>query len=324
MVLNTTLFKNTYEEEDGILTNTLSGRYENNRVVTLGSFALYNQQHITELILSNAKNINQYACANLSNCSHIELNWSEITTINQYAFRSCSLWKDNISCGATTIGSYAFLGCIGITGANFPDCTTVNVQGFNGCSNLTYVNIPSATTVGVSAFLNCAKLVSVNMSTLGTIQSEAFRGCSNLQDVDMSNLKVVGSRAFGYCGSTLALRFPKAYRFYQYAMERNYYMSWVYISWSSTAAQMDQYAFYFCSRLASLYLLGPNVMTLGNVNALANTPISTLTSYLGHNGSIYVPSSLYASYIASTNWVTYSARFVSMTDQEIEDFLSSL
>ena len=146
MVLNTTLFKNVWEEEDGILTNTLSGRYENNRVVTLGSFAFFNQQKITELILPHAKNINQYACANLSNCSHIELDWSEATTINQYAFRSCSAWTDSISCNATTIGSYAFLGCSKLITVNFPSATSVYQYAFQNCTGLLEANLTAQLT----------------------------------------------------------------------------------------------------------------------------------------------------------------------------------
>ena len=307
MVLNTTLFKNTYEEEDGILTNTLSGRYENNRVVTLGSFALYNQQHITELILPHAKNINQYACANLSNCSHIELNWSEITTINQYAFRSCSLWTDSISCGATTIGAYAFLGCTGITGANFPDCTTINTLAFQNCTDLSFVDCPKFKPVDAtnpsSAFYNCKGLLTVHFSELTILPYGCFEGCNSLQYLVASKCSMVATRALSLCYSN----------------------SYTVLSWEGTASKISAYAFQTNRTLLSLYLLGSTVMGLANVNAFNSTPISTYTTYTdGQRGSIYVPSSLYASYIAATNWITYSARFVSMTDQEIEDFLSSL
>ena len=64
--------------------------------------------------------------------------------------------------------------------------------------------------------------------------------------------------------------------------------------------------------------MASTVTTLGNINAFVDTPISTRTdSTSGVYGSIYVPSSLYASYISATNWATYSARFVSLTDAEI-------
>jgi len=61
--------------------------------------------------------------------------------------------------------------------------------------------------------------------------------------------------------------------------------------------------------------MASTVTTLGNINAFVDTPISTRTDSTGGvQGSIFVPESLYSSYIAATNWATYSARFVSMTD----------
>jgi len=59
--------------------------------------------------------------------------------------------------------------------------------------------------------------------------------------------------------------------------------------------------------------MGSSVCTLSNVNAFTSTPISNYTTSTGGvHGSIYVPASLYDTYIASTNWATYSARFVSV------------
>ena len=84
---------------------------------------------------------------------------------------------------------------------------------------------------------------------------------------------------------------------------------------SSSAGTISANAFLRCRSLLSLYLLGTLVKPLANINAFASTPISNYTTYTGGvNGSIYVPSSLYASYIAANNWSTYAARFVSMTD----------
>ena len=57
--------------------------------------------------------------------------------------------------------------------------------------------------------------------------------------------------------------------------------------------------------------------TLSNKNAFNNTPISVST-YTGDFGSIYVKASLFDAYKAATNWVTYSDRFVSLTDAQIE------
>ena len=70
--------------------------------------------------------------------------------------------------------------------------------------------------------------------------------------------------------------------------------------------------FLSCTTLMSLYLLGPSVVTLSNVNNFTNSPMS-LSTYTGSFGSIYVPESLYASYVIATNWSAYSARIVSVS-----------
>ena len=72
-------------------------------------------------------------------------------------------------------------------------------------------------------------------------------------------------------------------------------------------------AFAYCARLLSLYLMGSSVCTL-NAGAFTGTPIRASSNYPGSSsyGSIYVPSSLYNTYSTATNWVTYSARMVSI------------
>ena len=99
--------------------------------------------------------------------------------------------------------------------------------------------------------------------------------------------------------------------------ERCNALSTVTLNWTS-ATQISNRAFSQCYNLLSFYLLGPTVLPLQNINAFATTPISNYTTSTGGvYGSIYVPESLYSSYITATNWATYSARFVSMTDAEI-------
>lgn len=72
-------------------------------------------------------------------------------------------------------------------------------------------------------------------------------------------------------------------------------------------------AFLYCYNLISLYLLGSSVVRLTTYSAFNSTPIAGYTTSTGGvYGSIYVPSSLYATYITSTNWARFSSRFVSV------------
>ena len=68
-----------------------------------------------------------------------------------------------------------------------------------------------------------------------------------------------------------------------------------------------------CYNLLSVYLNVSSVTALSNVNAFISTPISDYTTSTGGvYGSIFVPTSLYSSFISATNWATYSSRIVSM------------
>jgi len=87
---------------------------------------------------------------------------------------------------------------------------------------------------------------------------------------------------------------------------------------SSTVSVFNSTTFRSCYNLLSIYLLNSYVMKLGATNAFNSTPISNYTTSTGGvNGSIYVPESLYSTYRTATNWTTFAARFVSLTDAQI-------
>lgn len=154
------------------------------------------------------------------------------------------------------------------------------------------------------AFYLDSTIFTVRLDSVISIHSYAFYSCSRLQYALFSNCLSVGSYAFYSCGYLSNCNFSNVQYIYNAAF---------YSCRNITTLTFNQLsiiypsAFRYCSTLSSLYLLGSSVCTLSNANAFQNTPISTST-----NAKIYVPSSLYATYIASTNWVSYSSRFVSM------------
>ena len=337
MVLNTTLFNqlggSEKDIEDLIQQGTgspaislNSTKYENIRLSSVGGYFFWTGVW-SELSLPNCTYITTCAFGRMTKLTSITLPWSKITVIGQSAFGSNTLLQlDSIECPICSyVGSNAFSSCLGLTEVNFSTATTIYTSAFTGCLNLKYANFPSATTIQPYAFHNCQKLISAYFGAATTIQSEIFRNCYKLENISMPKLQVIGSRAVGYCSSLKSVYLPSGRYFNQYAFEYDTYLNTFVINQGSTsAAYFGQYTFGHCYRLKSLYLLGASVISLANTNVFLSTPISTYTNYTGGvNGSIYVPSSLYATYIASNIWSTYAARFVSMTDQEIEDFLNN-
>ena len=103
-----------------------------------------------------------------------------------------------------------------------------------------------------------------------------------------SAISSIGYGAFAYCVSLTAVSIP-------------------------ACTTIGSYAFQACYNLLSLYLTGSSVAKLNYSNAFSSTPIAGYTTSTGGvYGSIFVPSSLYSTYIASTNWTYFSSRFVSI------------
>lgn len=209
----------------------------------------------------------------------------------------------------TEIGNYAFYICSSLTGCSFPSAIKIHSNAFENasllscympmvlsignrafynCYALKNVDMPSLTDLGMSAFVGCSNLSKVEMSALSKIDVATFSGCRNLEETSFPLVTFVGSSAFYGCHKLSTLSLPKAYSIYSNAFQN-------------------------CYNLLSLYLMGSNVAKLSNINALSSTPIRGYTTSTGGvYGSIFVPASLYSSYIVATAWSMVSARFVSV------------
>lgn len=69
--------------------------------------------------------------------------------------------------------------------------------------------------------------------------------------------------------------------------------------------------------LTALVLLGGELSTINNANALSSTPIASGTGY------IYVPDNLITQYQAATNWSVYSAQIKGLSElpTEVQEWL---
>lgn len=144
------------------------------------------------------------------------------------------------------------------------------------------------TTISIEAFCFCTSLTTISFPNVTSISSNAFQYCSALTTVSFPNATYIGGNAFSGCHSLTTASFPSV----------------TYISNS---------AFNQCFRLTSLYLTGSSIPELSNTQAFWSTPIYGYTNYTsGQLGSIFVPSSLYQSYLTANNWSYFSSRFVSV------------
>lgn len=193
----------------------------------------------------------------------------------------------------TKASNYAFASCIFLSFASLQNCTSIGFYAFSGCNSLDTLNLP-----------NCKE-----------IEQQAFDGCGNLKNVSLPNCEFIKYRAFQNCGSLSFISLPECKKIYSSAFMNCSRLNTVILN-KCNSIQGD--AFEYCYRLSKLYILAESVPQLNN-NPFMSTPISNYSTYLRQYGSIYVPSSLYDAYLSSYIWSNYSARFVSLTDEEIAE-----
>ena len=247
-----------------------------------------------------------------------EISLPKCETIGEYAFWSCGLTAVSFP-ECTSVGINAFYNCLSLLTASLPKCTTIGSYAFAGCTNLTTINSPECITINSYAFLNCSSITTASFSKCTTIGFYTFSGCTKLTTINFPECITINSNAFVNCSSITTASFLKCT-----LLTNNAFASCLSLTTTilSACTSIGSSTFYRCFHLLSLYLLGSSVCYLSNTNAFTSTPISTYTTSTGGvYGSIFVPSSLYDTYKASTNWKTYSNRFASLTDAEILNVL---
>ena len=208
------------------------------------------------------------------------------------------------------IGAYAFTSCPKLTTVSFPAATVIGAYAFASCSKLTTASITAATIIESSAFYNCTSLTTASFPAVTEIGAFAFTYCSKLTTVSFPAATVLSSNAFHNCLSLTTVSFPAATEIGNSAFYACMRLTTASIP---AATGIGNNAFRSCYNLTSLYLTGGSMAQLSNANAFSSTPISNNTASTGGvYGSIFVPASLYDSYISAANWSVYSSRFVSV------------
>ena len=237
------------------------------------------------------------ASSELREQTWIESGFSNITNSLVTTIRSRAFYYDPVIITVSFpmcyyIGAYAFQSCFNLTSINFPNCETIESYTFNNCSNLTSINFPNCETIGSYAFQQCSKLTSINFSNCTTIESYAFRNCFNLESINLPACTSLGRQAFYNCRNLKNI--------------------------TMLGSSIQSSAFYSCFNLMNLTLTASTVVQLLDSNVFNSTPITGYrnTSYYtgpeGGFGSIYVPASLYNSYIIAPYWSLISSRIVAI------------
>lgn len=162
-------------------------------IISVGTYAFYNQRGIEILDLSNVTSMGKYAFATVATVSD---NSPDLTTV--------------IFDKLTSIPDKAFNGQTNISSITFGSVTTIGEYVFNN-SKITEISNNRISTIDKGAFNGCTLLEEVNLPALTRFMStDVFNGCTSLRKVDLgaslNNLN--NSRTFSGCTSldTLIIR----------------------------------------------------------------------------------------------------------------------
>ena len=262
------------DNEDAFVTRSFT-TYSNDRVSKIGDYVFAYHESLTSVnfpICSTIGNNAFYNCTSLA-----AISFPNCSIIGSYAFQRCSSLSSVSFPKCTRISSGAFYGCSQLTSVSFPNCTTLFTDAFRSCSQLTSVYFPVCTSTDLGVFSSCANLTSVYFPVCTTVGSSAFHGCNSLSTVSFPKCTTLFNNAFARCTSLTSVSFPMC-------------------------TEIRSSAFINCTRLNTIILNASTVCKLSNSNAFTSTAITSIA------GSIYVPTSLVASYKTASHWSYFSNR----------------
>lgn len=192
--------------------------------------------------------------------------------------------KIEIGSGVTGIGEYAFYDCRSLSSITIPNSvTSIGSYAFQSCCSLNSIVIPnSVTSIDSYAFQQCYSLASITIPDgVTSISNYAFQNCCSLASIVIpDSVTSIGNSIFQFCYSFSSIVIPDSVTRIGLAAFNNCYGMAIYDFTSHTS-----------------------VPTLSATTVFTNIPSDCI---------IKVPSALYNSWIAATNWSTYASKIVAV------------
>lgn len=232
-----------------------------------------------------------------------------ISSVPNYCFYYCSALKGiTIPSNYTSIEQYAFYYCnsSSFTSVTIPAAiTSIGTYAFGYCQylhDITFESSSSALTLGTYAFYRCfyqssaVGTIDLSPRKITSIPNYCFCYCRYLKGIIWpQNLTSIGASAFRYCfyyaDSTGTVEIPEGVTSFSstYAFANCLYLTAVTLP--STITNLNNYAFYYCTRLATITCnrsTAPTVSaaTFGN----SATYYTGRNSYSAGTNRLYVPS----------------------------------
>lgn len=288
------------------ITRTISGNLIiPSSITSLKDYTFYECSNLSTVYGEGCTSISRsafYSCQNLTS-----VNFPACIFIGESAFYNC---RNLVTANFPSVKSMwgRFPNCRNLKEINFPLCSSIGQYCFYYCSNLSSVNLPICKSVNSMAFACCSALVSIDLPACSSVQQACFSACTNLTTINLPSCTHIGYAGIQRCPVLVSISLPNCTYISYYAFGACRALPSISLP---KVSLISTYAFSGCYNLLSIYLLSTSVVSLANSNTFLSTPIAGYTTSTGGvYGSIYVPSSLLASYKAATNWTVYSDRIV--------------
>lgn len=180
-----------------LIEHSLSGAYQNDRVKTIGRYALSGNADLTSVSFGAVTEVANSAFSGCSNLVSVDM--PETLSISESAFSQCRKLRTISIPKAKRVGMNAFTQCSALNDIDMRDLETIESESFYYCTNLKNVLFGAKIkSIGYGAFRYCSGMKgSVTFGkNLTSIQGSAFYG-TGITEVHFTNKPtVLNNRAF--------------------------------------------------------------------------------------------------------------------------------
>lgn len=197
------------QNRDVVISNKVVNRGVELTVLNINDYSFYQNQSITNLVVSSNCSIGAYAFYDCDALFTVEI--KNRGDINSKAFYHCDNLLTAIISNVGAINYEAFAQCKALNSVILGDSiTSIGNRVFESCTSLPTITIPNnVTSIGDYLFYGCSKLATINIGTgIDAIPQYAFANCSSLNNVSIpNNVKNIGNYVFSGCRSLANLIF---------------------------------------------------------------------------------------------------------------------
>ena len=228
----------------------------------------------TGYFVDNCNNLTKIECQLLSylptyfmrSTAISELKLSRASAIYQYALSNLSQLENIDASMLKSIASYAITNCSNLTTHNFSTLNYIGPHAFEGCTALsTPVELVSAN-IGDYAFAGCHNLSEIYLNTVSTtvagLSSYAFERCGIIENTN-GGIYVPSSKLSSYIAAYSKALFSNKFKAFSSAYESNRVFAYEFYNKTFTTMPNDKslaqiiydYGFGNCSKLSGSILL---------------------------------------------------------------------